>query len=682
MAENKPSGNTNNKKFKFNKKENNSSNSQENSNKLNPLRKKSQNPSNNNQKSDNPLQNKVEGNKKKNVFNRIADRGNDNKKQNPIDTAASTGGVGTQDSANVVNKAVQAAVKITKKITKFILRKLFILFAPLILALFGIIIIVQLLIGPLTDAWGYFDKGVRGAANTLEKFSNMYRGFGFKDSKEAFYDELKELDEFYDHKLNIPLLLSTIFYPESEGYDTKYEKHMEVVDGDPINATLAGGPGGFINYAASWLKDILDEANNTYDENGLVYNAGKIYRMRRLAAAMCDRDDSQTIEMSLSDFLNKLGNQLAKAVKDVLTSLISSIVDWLAQTATVVIKEIINLVTLDFDGFVDDWKQYLDNLSATVGNMETAISTLLSVISFGLVSIEDVGYSITGGIVVHYHPYKVNKKKYEDYLRKYYFEDTLEYNKLLPKNSTLREQKKNQLIAGIYRNEDTFRSIYLQNEEDSSEEYEETCLGAIDSNLVGSLKKPVNISNSSINFSGAEAYGLVGGQQHNGVSLTNANAGVNEGDDVYSIADGTVVEVGEDDASAQPESTSDTNTSSTTSVSNFLFIGDSRYVGIRNNLSSYGTVKAVTASTSTNWKTVTNTGDGMVREEKIKLPSSASGVSVMLGVNDLNTSALQTVLNNLHNRYPDAPIYVNSVYHVGTSYSGAASNSAIDSFNE
>ena len=674
MAKDNPG---NKKKVSFNKKENNTSNSQENSNKLNPLKKRSQNPSNNNQKSDNPLQNKVEQNKKKNVFNKIADRGKDNKSQSPMNTAEAATGVGTQDSANVVNKAVQTAVKAATKVAKFLLRKVIILFAPLIIAFFGIIIILQLLIGPLSDAWGYFDKGVRGVANTYEKFTNMYRGFGFKNSKEAFYDELKDLDEFYDHKLNIPLLLSTIFYPESEGYDTAYEKHMEVVNGDPFTETLAGGPGGFIDYAANWLKDIMDEAGNTYDENGLVYNAGKIYRLRRLAAAMCERDDSQKYDIPLSEFLGKLGNQLSKALKDAISSVFTTFLDAIADSFEVIIKSIIDIVTLDFDGLSSDWEQYINDLENTIQNTKHTMATLLSVISFGLVSITRIHYTITGGLMVEYSPYKVNKKKYEDYLRKYYFEDTLEYNKLLPANSTLREQKKTQFINGIYRNEDTFRSIYLQNYEDSSEEYDEICLGAIDKNLVNSLRKPVNIASKSISFSSTDAYGLVNGKRHNGVNLTNDNAQVNEGDDVFAIADGTVVDVGEDSSSISTSSST-----STSSVSNYLFIGDSRYAGISNYLKSYGTVKAVSASSSTNWKTVTNTGDGMVRDQKITLPSSVSGVSVMLGVNDLNTSALEDVLNNLHSRYPDAPIYVNSVYHVGTSYSGAASNSAIDSFND
>ena len=65
------------------------------------------------------------------------------------------------------------------------------------------------------------------------------------------------------------------------------------------------------------------------------------------------------------------------------------------------------------------------------------------------------------------------------------------------------------------------------------------------------------------------------------------------------------------------------------------------------------------------------------------MPSTANGISVMLGVNNVSqTSNMQNMLNSLHTRYPSAQIYVNSVYHVGTKYRGSVTNAMIDSFNQ
>ena len=57
----------------------------------------------------------------------------------------------------------------------------------------------------------------------------------------------------------------------------------------------------------------------------------------------------------------------------------------------------------------------------------------------------------------------------------------------------------------------------------------------------------------------------------------------------------------------------------------------------------------------------------------------------MLGVNaPSQISEMKEVLNGLHERYPSAPIMVNSVYHLGPAYgSGTDSmNTGVDTFNQ
>lgn len=139
---------------------------------------------------------------------------------------------------------------------------------------------------------------------------------------------------------------------------------------------------------------------------------------------------------------------------------------------------------------------------------------------------------------------------------------------------------------------------------------------------------------------------------------------------------------------------SSTSGSVVSSLDNFLFIGDSRYAGIESQLNDLGnnvTSFGVGGSTPAEWIDVVKNGSGYVDSpwgEDVTLPETVSGVSVMLGVNNVNgttqISDMQEVLNALHERYPAAPIMVNSVYHLGPAYgSGTDSmNTGVDTFNQ
>ena len=137
----------------------------------------------------------------------------------------------------------------------------------------------------------------------------------------------------------------------------------------------------------------------------------------------------------------------------------------------------------------------------------------------------------------------------------------------------------------------------------------------------------------------------------------------------------------------EKNSSSDTNNSNqsndqaistqTTSLDGFLFIGDSRYDGIRNDLQSLGSnvnVSAVVGKSAIDWLN-NSTGE-------YQLPATASNISVMLGVNSPNVEHMKRLFDKLHEKYPNSTIYANSVYHVGTAYTaGYITNSQIDAFN-
>ena len=133
-----------------------------------------------------------------------------------------------------------------------------------------------------------------------------------------------------------------------------------------------------------------------------------------------------------------------------------------------------------------------------------------------------------------------------------------------------------------------------------------------------------------------------------------------------------------------------TTTTTTSSFDDFLFVGDSRYYGISSELRGLGSnvsVCAVSGSTPEQWDAIIDSGSGSVNGTNITLPGAASGVSVMLGANAgaSQINQLKEVMQKLHTRYPNAVIYFNSVYHVGSNYTYANkddTNAGYDNVNE
>ena len=107
-----------------------------------------------------------------------------------------------------------------------------------------------------------------------------------------------------------------------------------------------------------------------------------------------------------------------------------------------------------------------------------------------------------------------------------------------------KENRKEQLYNDILSNKKLFEDIFLQYQNSSSENYVESCLGAINQTLVNNLNKPVDIAeNFNVSFDENYSYGIVNGKNHNGVDLNTTTAGVNLGSNVYSVANGKIVSI-------------------------------------------------------------------------------------------------------------------------------------------
>lgn len=138
--------------------------------------------------------------------------------------------------------------------------------------------------------------------------------------------------------------------------------------------------------------------------------------------------------------------------------------------------------------------------------------------------------------------------------------------------------------------------------------------------------------------------------------------------------------------------TSDTKTNTTddsakiSSLDKFIFIGDSRYEGISDKLKSLGsniTVCSAVGSSPKEWIEVARNGSGTVKGKAQTLPGTATNISVMLGVNNPSeTAQMEQLLNSLHSRYSNCKVFVNSVYNVGSAYSGGVTNDSIKKYND
>lgn len=460
-----------------------------------------------------------------------------------------------KSKAYMAKHPVEAAKMTLSNAAKKIGKKILLAAAPYILGfllLFVLIFfVIELILGPLMEAWGYIDEAVTGVANFSEKLTNFYNGFGFQDSKEAFYDELEDLCNKYTCSndgsgLDVPMLLSTLFYTEGMGYDTKYGS---IEDSDSIDVTNLGTNDGAFSAVKEWLREKYDESKQTVDENGLVYNAGKIYRLRKLARnqfytnsfGLTERRGVER-QATLTEFLKMYGTNIANDISDMLKDFLGAVIKGLLFNP---FKEVYAAVIgSKYAG------EYFSDLANKADDFQSTFRTLISDIFYGLADITKIDIDLYGDdgfltVNIHYREFQYDEDNYKKYLTNYYFEYMPEFKSMLGGlTGDDRERKKEQLYNDIVSNKKLFEDIFLKNQSTSSENYVESCIGAINQNLVNNLNKPVDIAeNFNVSFSDNYSYGVVNGKNHNGVDLNTTTAGVNLGSNVYSVANGKIVSI-------------------------------------------------------------------------------------------------------------------------------------------
>ena len=186
--------------------------------------------------------------------------------------------------------------------------------------------------------------------------------------------------------------------------------------------------------------------------------------------------------------------------------------------------------------------ELVDNEGHAIDDSFHSVTQLIGDLFYGIADITDISWTANGLKVTYISGYQFDEDNYKNYLMNYYFMYMPEFHSYIGGlTDDALEQKKEMLYKDIVANEGLFRDIFLRNTETASEEYTETCTGAIDSALVSELGKPVNIADGvTVNFDTNYSFGIVNGKNHNGVDLNETTAGVKAGDSVYSVAKGKV----------------------------------------------------------------------------------------------------------------------------------------------
>ena len=147
-----------------------------------------------------------------------------------------------------------------------------------------------------------------------------------------------------------------------------------------------------------------------------------------------------------------------------------------------------------------------------------------------------------GELKVDIFKYSQNLDNFKTYLHDYYIPNMPEFkDDIGGLSDDLKEEKINSIISSIYDYADEFDGIFGYNNRKSGDDFDEKCIGNVDETLINKLKLPVDGSN--YNFEGINGYGIVNASLNNGINLTKTSASIKEGDNVYSVYGGKVIEV-------------------------------------------------------------------------------------------------------------------------------------------
>ena len=431
----------------------------------------------------------------------------------------------------------------------------------------------------------------------IEKVSNFVGGLGFQDSESAFYEEVNYLNTHYGKEIDFPYIMSALYYTDFTTLENNYYgakdkdsfcKSFNLLsdEGKKQCSNMQVG----VNFAQYFLANFVKESTTTTSEDGLVYSANKLYRLRELVKHQMKGDQLKTVDLLTYIKLCKerMGNEVGNIMKDIplLILYLYAFHDPIAQG---LIKNIDRLELLkDITGIfagTENWSSielYMKNGKYGDKGFITDLNYLLETFFNCFFKIEgisiDTNFNVIGSLItsvissagngdgeginwgekikeslaslitinITYYDYAYNEVAFEDYLVNDYIVNMPEFQKLLLGD----EGKK---LTGDALNERALKIGYeIRNlklifdniyKKDESAEENGKCIGNIDLDLLDELQPPVDLTEGqTITFSGTNNYGLYKGMVHNGVDLEDTSTATKKGANVYSIYNGKVVE--------------------------------------------------------------------------------------------------------------------------------------------
>ena len=108
------------------------------------------------------------------------------------------------------------------------------------------------------------------------------------------------------------------------------------------------------------------------------------------------------------------------------------------------------------------------------------------------------------------------------------------------KNGKVVEKEVNRIVREIYETKDMYIDIFGKTYVEQTENYDDTCVGAVNRDVVALLTLPVNIDSSTcVNFTKDYGFGVTSsGEDHKGIDFNEVTTKTKVNDPVYSIADG------------------------------------------------------------------------------------------------------------------------------------------------
>ena len=410
----------------------------------------------------------------------------------------------------------------------------------IIIAVFVGILVIALLImacwAYIDDALARLDEGATYVADSHEKWDNFLNGLGFQNSEDAFYMELNKLNKDNNFELNIPIIMATLYYDETH---SNGEVGLEQTTDDDGDNTLVA-----IALARRWIKEKVAESNETIGKDGLVYSSNKIYRLRKLARNQFDNPifgkgtNQKEHVVGIMEYLNLIQAKIDKELFELLKSLFENVVN-LYNPANLAESIYQCLIAGDEDFFTTDTGAHFEDLKNNLVDLLDAIFSPFFDISG--ITLYD-GNECTNAVCVKYNTYSYSEEAYLSYLKKYYIKNMPEFKKYINADTDeIRDQQIEKIIKEIQETAANYEDVFGIKKK-STENYNNDCPGNIKQSLLGDLEKPVNIT-KTVSFTNGYGYGISGGMTHKGVDLNSTTAGVNQGDDVYSIYnDGEVIE--------------------------------------------------------------------------------------------------------------------------------------------